>query len=758
MNTYERASAPSGRRRTVQTIAVSIAGAMLIAIGGGAALAATPAAPAPRFVAPADASSGGTLPQQVATADYNGDGATDVAAANQGPIPVFGSSIGVSLGNGNGGLSAPVTTDLPSSEGACDIGAGNFDNSGGADVAVLSCTTGGASNIVALTADGDGSFTASQQLTNTDGGQLATADFNGDDVDDIAFSRRGSPEVRIYLGKGNGTFKAPIVTNPTWDSYDVMAGDVDHDGDPDLVGAAGGPVWTMLNDGTGHLGAQVFDFSNELSGIELALGFFNADPNLDVAVVDASGGHVFVAVGQGNGRFTPTQTLGPIALQVNWVAAGDLTGDAKDDLVADIDTNSSALFAGNGDGTFGKTTRWATGSEGLTVTDLDGKAPRDLVTFTSDPGVVHGTVATKKGFRAAQLIRGPAPQAAGDLDNNGTLDKVTGAPVFVKPGVIRSQVMAQLNNGKGKFGKVIVSKVRKESASSGIGAIALGDIDEDGFLDVVGGFDNFQPSPNNLFWMIGNGDGSFGQLELSTTGEVHADVTSLALGFVNADQHLDIVSHTLSQLSVRLGNGDGTFGQPIVSGSSGPDQPATLLADFTGDGTPDVVAVHRTGNEDFGDSDILLEKDAGDGTFTLVQTRAVDSNIHEGEAADFNGDGRPDVAVIGSRGFNGGRNALWILLTTPSGELGTPVPYQGPASGLAVADYDLDGDPDIAVNGINTFVVYVNAGDGTFPSTVAFLSPGGVTVPGDFTGDGAPDLITSSGELGGSFALFINAV
>jgi hypothetical protein len=85
------------------------------------------------------------------------------------------------------------------------------------------------------------------------------------------------------------------------------------------------------------------------------------------------------------------------------------------------------------------------------------------------------------------------------------------------------------------------------------------------------------------------------------------------------------------------------------------------------------------------------------------------------------------------------------------------VPYQGPASGLAVADYDLDGDPDIAVNGINTFVVYVNAGDGTFPSTVSFLSPGGVTIPGDFTGDGAPDLITSSGELGGSFALFINA-
>jgi hypothetical protein len=736
---------------------VCVAGAALLAVGGGTVAAAASAATAPRFVAPADASSGGTLPQQVATADFDGDGATDVAAANQGPIPLFGSSIGVALGNGHGGLSAPVTTDLPSGEGACDIAAGNFDTSGGLDVAVLSCTTGGVANIVALTADGDGSFTVTQQLSNTANGQLATADFNGDDVDDIAFSRRGTAEVRIHLGKGNGTFKAPIVTNPTWDSYDIMAGDVDHDGDPDLVGAAGGPVWTMLNDGTGHFGAQVFDFSGQLTGIELALGFFDADLNLDLAVVDASGGHVYVAVGQGNGHFTPTQTLGPIALQVNWVAAGDLTGDGKDDLVADIDTNSSAVFAGKGDGTFGKTTRWATGSEGLTVTDLDGKVPMDLVTFTSDPGFVHGTVATKKGFRTAELTRGPAPQAAGDLDGNGTLDKVTGNPVFVKPGVIRSQVMAQLNKGKGTFGKVIVSKVRKETASSGIGSIALGDIDEDGFLDVVGGFDNFQPSPNNLFWMIGNGGGSFGRLQLSTTGEVHADVTSLALGLVNADDHLDIVSHTLSQLSVRLGNGDGTFGAPIISGSSGPDQPATLLADFTGDGTPDVVAVHRTGGEDFGSSDILLEKGAGDGTFTLAQTRAVDSNLHEGAVADFNGDGRPDVAVIGSRGFNGGRNALWVLLTTPSGQLGTPVPYQGPASGLAVADYDLDGDPDIAVNGINTFVVYVNAGDGTFTSTVPVLSPGGVTVPGDFTGDGAPDLITSTSELGGSFALVINA-
>jgi hypothetical protein len=745
----------SGRKGSpvVQALTVAVAATILLTLGAGSAVAAP--AP-PRFRVPADASSGGTLPRQLATGDFDGDGSPDVASANQGPIPLFGSAIGVTLGNGHGGLSDPVTTDLPDGEGACDIAAGNFDGVRGTDVAVVSCTTGGSGAIVSLTSDGDGSFTVRQQLPNTDPGQIASADFNGDGTDDLAFSRRGTPEVRIYLGRGNGRFKQPITSSPDFDSFDLMTGFVNGDDTPDLVGAPGGAVWTMLGDGTGHFGAQKSTFSQDLFGIELALGNFDADEHLDVAVVDASGGHVHTGLGTGDGRFTPQPPIGPIALQTNWIDAGDVTGDGQTDLVADIDSNSSVVLAGDGTGGFPSRDRWVTGSEGLTVADLNGAGPLDVVSFSSDPGRVHATVATNTGFRAGHLTRGPFPEVAADLNGDGKIDKVTGSTSVPRPGVIRSDVVAQLNKGGGRFGAPIVSKVRIETASSGIGAIEVADLDEDGTLDVVGGFDNFQPSPNNLFWMIGRGDGSFRKPTLSTTGEASADVISLGLADVNDDQHVDVVSHTLSALSTRLGRGDGTFRQPIVSGFAGPSQQATLLADFTGDGVVDTVAVRRTGNEDFGHGDVYLEEGHGDGTFTLIQTRSMDSNLSQGDMADLNGDARPDVVTSGSAGFDGGRNAMWVLLTTPQGTLGTPVPYQGPSGGQSPADFNGDGAPDIAVNGIDTIVIYVNAGDGTFPTTTSILSAGGVGAAADFAGDGLPDITSGSSVQGGFFALYVN--
>jgi hypothetical protein len=100
---------------------------------------------------------------------------------------------------------------------------------------------------------------------------------------------------------------------------------------------------------------------------------------------------------------------------------------------------------------------------------------------------------------------------------------------------------------------------------------------------------------------------------------------------------------------------------------------------------------------------------------------------------------------------------MWILLTTPQGQLGVPSPYQGPSGGQAIADFNGDGASDIAVNAINAITIYVNAGNGTFPTTTSILSGGGVGVAADFTGDGAPDLTTGSSVQGGFFALYENA-
>ncbi|MEJ7630060.1 MAG: VCBS repeat-containing protein [Nocardioidaceae bacterium] len=431
------------------------------------------------------------------------------------------------------------------------------------------------------------------------------------------------------------------------------------------------------------------------------------------------------------------------------MTAGLIDRDGNTDIVAGLDNDStaSALLRGKGDGHFRQATHWIVGTNGLEVGDLDADGRDDLVSFVDDR--LYGTLSTRRGFESAKLTPGPLSEDLVDLDGDGDLDKVTGATGLIS-GKLKSVIIAQLGTGDGTFGKQITSNVRGETAASGIG-----DINEDGIPDVVGGFDNFQASPNNLFWSIGRGDGSFGKATLSVTGDFHADILGVGLADVNGDTHLDIVTHNLTQLTVKLGVGDGTFGAPIASGVGGPGQREVLLADVTGDGDIDAVTIVRTGSEDFGSGEIRQQQGHGDGTFTLVQTVSVQSNLNNGTLADLNNDTRPDVVTAGTRGSNGGINAMYVLLTTAGGQLGAPTTYAGPVGQVRTADLDLNGDPDIATTGSSKIDFYLNNGNGVFPVIDDTLAGGGLGTLGDLDGDGDPDML--SGTPLGDFAVHINA-
>jgi VCBS repeat protein len=711
-------------------------------------------APAVRFITPDVADPGGILSQHADTGDFDGDGKLDAVFVNQGPSNVFGPGIGVALGNGAGKLGATVTTDLGNGWGACDLAVANWNGDEMDDLVVSACTTGGSGPLIALVATGAGHFTQTQTWAGTNQ-QIAAGDFNNDDVADFVTSRRGSALVTTYLGKGDGTFKDPISVTPDFDSYDLEAGDVNNDGNLDLIGAAGGPIWVMLGKGDGTFGNEIFHGSQVLSGIELAVADFDGDGFLDVATVDASGGHIGIGIGAGNGSFVDGDQIVTGSRQVTWITPGRFTSDAKADLVVGLDNDSTAsgLYAGRGNGHFRPPTHWVLGADGLTSADFNGDGLDDIVSLVGE-GKAYLGIATGKGFRAARLTPGPNSADLVDLNGDQLLDKVSGVTSFTN-GNLQSEVIAQLGKGNGRFGKPIVSKVRNETASSGVGDIDIADLNEDGVPDVVGGFDNFQPSPNNLFWMVGKGDGSFGPATLSDTGDFNADVDAIAAADVNSDGHADIIANDLAHMVARLGNGKAKFGAPIASGVGSGANRAVLVDDFTGDGIADVVTTARTGNEDFGHGQIRLQQGSNTGTFALVQTQDVDSNLSSGAKADLNKDGRPDVVTAGSRGFNGGRNALWVLLTTPSGMLGTPTPYAGPTGQVDSADVDLDGDLDIATSGNATIDFYLNDGSGVFPRFESILAAGGLGAMGRITADRAPDAI--AGGPFGEFAVHINA-
>jgi FG-GAP-like repeat len=127
--------------------------------------------------------------------------------------------------------------------------------------------------------------------------------------------------------------------------------------------------------------------------------------------------------------------------------------------------------------------------------------------------------------------------------------------------------------------------------------------------------------------------------------------------------------------------------------------------------------------------------------------------VQEIELADFDGDGRPDIVARGT-------NSIAVALDAPSSTFGAPVVYAQPTDprGLAIADFDLDGNLDIASadRNIGTLVMRWNDGAGAFPSFTSTPTVGSASdvAAADFDKDGRLDLIVGSNGLA-SFALHL---
>jgi adhesin/invasin len=732
-------------RAAVAAVAVgSVAGAHPAMVGAGPA--------GPRFVVPDRTPTGGVLPEDVATGDFTGDGNADVIVANLGP-DAFTGGVAVLRGDGTGNLADPIRTGVGTQNGTQEVAPGDFDEDGRLDAAVVTGTTGGAGPIRILIGNGAGGFTLGQTLLAGDG-HIEAADFTGDGHLDLAFLYEGgAATVKLFPGLGTGRFGAAVDLPRSWDAYDLEVADVNGDGRPDLVGASGGPVWVMLNQGGGAFSEQVSSYDGGITGLEMTLGELTGDGIVDVAVVTASDGGVKIGRGTGDGHFVLASQLTGVSFATGWIASGDWTGDGLADLVVNneyaSESNIVVLFKGAGNGTFGGATYWTTGNDDPTPVHLDGDGRLDLVTFSSDPGFVYATLNAGSGkLRAPQSTVAPALGApeTGDVNADGLPDVVT----------VGTRVAAYLGRGSGKFTPVVSSN----GVSEGVGQIRLADFNEDGKLDVVAGLTHIGPLPNNLAVFTGNGAGGFsGPTRLPTT-DWNASNESVAAGDVNGDGHADIVGRTNTQLAVLRGNGNGTFQPALLSGVGGFGQFGTHLTDVTGDGVLDVVAIVKTGGPDFGSGVVRVERGNGDGTFTLLQTLGFDGNPGTpGLIADLDGDGRDDVALTATRGSNGGRSGMRVGLNTGTaiGPLAFYAYPPFPLGDIDAADFDADGDLDIAGAGFVSLAVAVNDGAGTFTTPVELVgTTSSSRVAADFTGDGRPDIFSINSTDRALYSIYVN--
>ncbi len=277
-------------------------------------------------------------------------------------------------------------------------------------------------------------------------------------------------------------------------------------------------------------------------------------------------------------------------------------------------------------------------------------------------------------------------------------------------------------------------------------AIATGDFNRDGSLDLA--VSSYYSVFNGVTILLGNGDGTF---RLGGTYAAGVQLLYIAAASFRRNGILDlVVGDSLSNdVYVLLGNGDGTF-QPAVPYPTSGNPFAVSTGDFNGDGKPDIIALARPASEC---ACIEVLPGNGDGTFGTAIITPVPYNIdgYAFAAGRFNDDSKLDVAVSGA--FGSGAQ-VDILLGHGDGLFRADGYYEvlGSPESVVVADFNGDGRADLAVGNLagESVSVLLGNGDGTFQQAANYATqyPSWL-IAADLDGDGKIDLAASNGgELG----------
>jgi hypothetical protein len=430
------------------------------------------------------------LTATISTADVAKAATASVTVVS--PPPGGGSSNAVDFVIRNASTQVPWAPDLAARLEPGAVAVADFNGDGKLDVAIGwwdgAYKSGG---VDVYLGNGDGTFARKPIRTEvfvqqwTVSAWLQVADFNADGKPDIAFNSFDGDGNNpaggvILLGNGDGTF---TVTNNSYALASPAVGDINGDGLPDFVTTGGAAAWD------GQCGTKVYlakaggtytisagfgqGCANAGYGEGAALGDFNHDGKLDVAVVCAafgksqgscvpSGAGVLVALGNGDGTFQAPVYYGT-ANGASAITAADLNGDGNLDLV----TDGVCTLLGNGDGTFKPATCSSPVNTAGTMVlgDFNGDGKLDVALLSNSSSSYDINVYLGKGdgtFANPLVYSAPAGAgvslAAGDFNGDGRTDLVVGSADGVTNAVVFLQTVASVSPTSLAFGNEPVGK------------------------------------------------------------------------------------------------------------------------------------------------------------------------------------------------------------------------------------------------------------------------------------------------------------
>jgi hypothetical protein len=672
--------------------------------------------------------------------DVNGDKIPDMvttipfASFDDSGNPQTTFTIQTSLGKGDGTFAAPGAEQLSS------IAAYLYSNYG--QVVSADINKDGKQDLVYLTGgsdasgdnlgyafpvlgNGDGAFGAVPSVLPTTGaivigpyvqgyGSLAVSDMNGDGNPDILFSLGDG---NLYTALGTGTanpqnvqiaatdLSAPIVAGPDIVSF----ADVNGDGIVDAISYNFGfiAVYTGTKTGLFQATPLVQLASGDGGDEQPTPADFNGDGRVDLVQVDYAVASIGFYPG-GDWTHAGAQAMAvptESAQTFQVMAQGDFNGDGIPDILA-ADFNGVPIF--DQFGGFAKPN--AAPSVELGV---DGTFPNLKVGINDGKGNFTYTTALASSVSFGIAVNWVEPIAA-DLNGDGKADIILGA---------NQGVAIALNNGDGTFAAPVTISLGAPTQCT-ISYVDVGDLNRDGYPDIVAAYPgdascgypyNTPPTQSGVFILINDKKGGF----TSTFLEYGYGAYLPKLADLNGDSNLDLLIADTGAGSLGYylyaipGNGDGTFN---IAGATEPLESTVVTSiipgDFDGDGKIDLALgvetqVDADGNPVYNTTGLNILKGNGDFTFGLPIQYAPGVYPVDGKIADFNGDGRPDLALnmLGFDYYTNIQTSSFVYLPNlGGGGFGAPVTAFAPTNApgnVFTADFNGDGAIDAISSGLD---------------------------------------------------------